>query len=1115
MLRSLTWFWRMSLAVTAGAAVASAVLTGALLVGDSVRGSLRELTLERLGAVDHALAGQRFFGAGVAARLRAELPQTVATVAPAILLQGNVRHARTRTRAAQVALQGVDAAFLELFPDAADLLRPLFAEAAGVTPPAVINEALGRELGAAVGDDVLFQLKRWSDVPRGSLLGRKDTGSVVRTVRLRVAGMVPDRGVGRFGLAVHQALPLNVFVALPALQKALRQEGEINGLLLAGDAADLEEPLRRSLTLGDLGLLLTEREGYVAIESEEFILKPAVEPVIERLAGEAGATLPVLTYLVNRIALGDRAVPYSTVSALDPEDAAAFGELALVDGSPAPPLAGGEVLLSAWTAAELGAAAGDTVELTYFVVGPREDLREETTPFVVRGVTEVRGLGADPTLSQDYPGIADSDNMGDWDPPFPIDLDAIRPQDEEYWDVYRGTPKAFVALATGQRLWETRWGRTTAVRVAGEDVAEPFRAGLVAAADLGAYGLRFQPVKRLGLEASGGATDFGQMFIFFSVFLIVSAAMLAALLFSLGVEQRVGEVGLRQAVGEPPSRVRRRLLAEGGVLAAAGALVGLAGAVGYAALMMHGLRTWWLPAVGTSRLELHVGVGSLAGGYAGAVAVVLFAIWWTLRRLRRLSTPQLLAREVEPVDTRPGGAARWTAAVVLPLAGVLLVYAVASGQTTNPALFFAIGPALLVGALALYSLRIAGSARLARKSALRRPGLAALFQMAALNSGRNRRRSLLAATLVASACFLIVTVASYQEGFSGELGKDSGTGGFRLVAESAIPLYQDLATSAGRFELGLGSDAGDALAGVAVVPVRLLPGDDTSCLNLYQPEQPRVLGVPHELVERGGFRFKSTLAETAHPWTLLEQELEDGVIPAFGDANSTQWILKLGLGEDLEMEDERGETVRLRLVGTLATSIFQSELLISEENFKKHFPSRSGFSYFLIDAPKEQADDVTQYLEAGLDAYGFDAVSAAEKLASFHAVQNTYLATFQTIGGLGLLLGTVGLAVVLARNVIERRKELATLRAFGFRRAVLTRMVVIENGLLLVWGLGIGTVAALLTAGPHVLAEAEHVPWASIAATLAAILVFGLAACAVAASRALRASLLPALKADR
>jgi len=299
------------------------------------------------------------------------------------------------------------------------------------------------------------------------------------------------------------------------------------------------------------------------------------------------------------------------------------------------------------------------------------------------------------------------------------------------------------------------------------------------------------------------------------------------------------------------------------------------------------------------------------------------------------------------------------------------------------------------------------------------------------------------------------------------------------------------------------------------VPLRLLPGDDTSCLNLYQPTQPRVLGVPHELVERGGFRFKAAVEEAANPWTLLEKELEPGVIPALGDANSTQWILKLGLGDELAMEDERGETVRLRLVGTLATSIFQSELLISEDNFKEHFPGRSGFSYFLIDAPKEKTEEVTQYLESGLDAYGFDAVTAAEKLASFHAVQNTYLATFQTVGGLGLLLGTIGLAVVLARNVIERRKELATLRAFGFRRAVLTRMVVIENGLLLVWGLGIGTVAALLTAGPHILEEPDVVPWASIAAILAGIFVFGLLACSVAASRALKASLVPALKADR
>ena len=53
--------WRMNLAVAAGAAVGTAVLAGALLVGDSMRGSLRNLALDRLGNIDEALIADRFF----------------------------------------------------------------------------------------------------------------------------------------------------------------------------------------------------------------------------------------------------------------------------------------------------------------------------------------------------------------------------------------------------------------------------------------------------------------------------------------------------------------------------------------------------------------------------------------------------------------------------------------------------------------------------------------------------------------------------------------------------------------------------------------------------------------------------------------------------------------------------------------------------------------------------------------------------------------------------------------------------------------------------------------------------------------------------------------------
>ena len=188
---------------------------------------------------------------------------------------------------------------------------------------------------------------------------------------------------------------------------------------------------------------------------------------------------------------------------------------------------------------------------------------------------------------------------------------------------------------------------------------------------------------------------------------------------------------------------------------------------------------------------------------------------------------------------------------------------------------------------------------------------------------------------------------------------------------------------------------------------RVLPGDDVSCLNLYLPQTPRVLGAPTEFVQRGGLPFRQTLAltpdERANPWRLLQRDLGPGVIPAIGDFNSAQWILHKRLGDDIPI----AEGLTLRLVGLLDGSLFQGELLIAEERFAAHFPAREGYGYFLVET--EQPAAVAAALEKGLAAYGLDATLSAERLRGYRAVENTYLATFQTLGLLGLLLGTLGL----------------------------------------------------------------------------------------------------------
>ena len=272
--------------------------------------------------------------------------------------------------------------------------------------------------------------------------------------------------------------------------------------------------------------------------------------------------------------------------------------------------------------------------------------------------------------------------------------------------------------------------------------------------------------------------------------------------------------------------------------------------------------------------------------------------------------------------------------------------------------------------------------------------------------------------------------------------------------------------------------------------------------------------MPEAFVARGGFAFSSVLEPTDNPWTLLERDYGEGVIPAIGDANSVVWILHSGLGKEIPLVDDRGQEVRLLLVGLLSKSIFQSELIVSERAFLDHFPEHGGFSYFLLDTPLESLGQIAASLESDLSSYGFDATGSAEKLARFLGIEEMYLSTFQLLGGLGLVLGTIGLGIVMLRNVNERRRELAMLRAVGFRRTSISSLILLETAVQLICGLAIGTVAGGLALLPYVLDTSLHLPWSSLALTLATVLVIGMSSAALGVLAALRAPLLAALKAD-
>jgi ABC-type antimicrobial peptide transport system permease subunit len=184
----------------------------------------------------------------------------------------------------------------------------------------------------------------------------------------------------------------------------------------------------------------------------------------------------------------------------------------------------------------------------------------------------------------------------------------------------------------------------------------------------------------------------------------------------------------------------------------------------------------------------------------------------------------------------------------------------------------------------------------------------------------------------------------------------------------------------------------------------------------------------------------------------------------------------------------------------LKQSIFQSELLVSVSQFHALFPAHDGRQLYLIDVPPEKMDALKRRLHDVLGEWGFRATPSPVILNRFIDVQNTYLAMFLILGGLGLLLGTLGMLAVLMRNAMERRREFAVMQSMGFPARVLARLLGLENTGLLLAGIAGGTLAALIAFVPQARSARSDVNTVALLGVLIAIYVVG-SVCVAAAAR--------------
>jgi len=325
------------------------------------------------------------------------------------------------------------------------------------------------------------------------------------------------------------------------------------------------------------------------------------------------------------------------------------------------------------------------------------------------------------------------------------------------------------------------------------------------------------------------------------------------------------------------------------------------------------------------------------------------------------------------------------------------------------------------------------------------------------------------------------------------------------------------------------------------VNVRMRGGDDASCNNLYQANEPQVLGIAPNIAsvdrdargqsEFSWFAIEPNMSAYARadgvepsPWGGLESAAdgsESSPIPVVLDQNTALWALHLGgyIGERFAYQFDQ-KTVHFRTVGVLQNTVLQGSLWIGESNFQKVFPEIGGYRQFLVKPSAERSrpedlDRIRSALEQAWSDEGLSCASTADILGKLLAVQNTYLSAFQVLGALGLLLGTLGLGVTQLRSALERRSELAAMRAMGFSKNRLIWALSLENGWQLLRGIGVGLGAALLAAAP-VLARGQSMSAIQSPLTMLLwVVAIGLLFCVGAAVMAMREPLLQSLRSER
>jgi putative ABC transport system permease protein len=1057
-----------------------AVITGSLLTGKSVKESLKKSASDHLGNTDILISsGIRYFDPELVKRLK---DSTDLKCTGVLEINGFSQSMNSQKKAFNTHIFGVSSDFFAFQGFDTFSVKP---------GEVAINKKLADYLGIKPGEDLIIRFPRISAIPADAPFAPTIDGG--NSIVLKVGIILEPSHIGNFSLSISQITPMNIFMNLSDIDDSHGGSNKINRLLInnknANSLKSASESLKHYLEISDIGLKLRniEKTGEIELTSDRIFIDGSILKEITSLIPESA---PVLTYLGNRFVDGRKYNPYSFVSALPSS---------LYPGI----CTGNGMIINSWMANDLSAKVGDTIKMFWYSPDSLNKLIEKNSPFIIRSIVEMKGIWSDSLLMPDFPGISGKESCSDWDAGVPIKMSEIRAKDEDYWNRYRGTPKAFISYEKGNELLGNNFGPATSLRYPAGLSRTEIENRLNGSLNPEKMGFIMSDLSDESIKAANESVDFGSLFLSLGFFLILASFVLLSFATSSYFDLKRKSVKTLFSLGFKNSRIAKLLLLEAGVISLVGCSIGAFS--GYLAdiLITRALNTVWTGAVQTNTLYSYFDLKSIIFGFVLTFLTILVFMFLKVRIYLKELNPKKKKGYVSH-STRLNLFLLITSAVV-----TISLFVLSMVFSDQQILFsFSSGTLLLLTLVLLwrqYFIRriTRGSDRMHNRNELSR-----------LYYSFNPSNAVTPILFIAAGIFtVVITGANRMNNNDKQLRRSGGTGGYLLWCENTIPVKQDLNTESGRKTMGLDDNQ---LSELHFVQIKKTSGNDASCLNLNHITAPPLLGIdPEDFIAKKSFSFSKMLSskEIKNPWQYLNLEPQNNIIYGIADQTVLEWGLKLKTGDTLVLKAENGRPLHIIIAGGLQTSVFQGNVLIGKENFTKYYPSVSGSQVLLVDGNRALIDLYQNVLNDRLENYSVNIEKTADRLASFHEVTNTYLSVFGVFGALGMIIGVAGLGFVLLRNYNQRKQEFAIMLAAGFRMKGIRRMILSEQVLILIAGVTSGLVSALLATSSSI-KNSPDIPWFVIGLMVAAILITGLIALSLSVRSITKNSLITILKTE-